>query len=147
MEFPSEFPLAKHTQTRTLQMGSLFPIQNAFHLGAYQVAINEAADLDSTGTSLSSSDAIEKDCYVYRSYIALGSYQVRLMLFVSLSLRRERLSNARDDAKERSLVSFLFSRSGCDGLTTTLDAYSRAGVFERIGRVGEEISLGFVSHS
>ena len=146
MAFPSEFPRAKHTQTRTLKMGSLFPIQNAFHLGAYQVAINEAADLDSTGTSLSSSDAIEKDCYVYRSYIALGSYQVRLMLFVSLSLRRERLSNARDDAKERSLVSFLFSRSGCDGLTTTLDAYSRA-VFERIGRVGEEISLGFVSHS
>ena len=126
-------------------MGSLFPIQNAFHLGAYQVAINEAADLDSTGTSLSSSDAIEKDCYVYRSYIALGSYQVRLMLFVSLSLR-ERLSNTRDDTKERSLVSFLFLRSGCDGLTTTLDAYSRA-VFERIGRVGEEISLGFVSHS
>ena len=145
MEFPSEFPLAKHTQTRTLQMGSLFPIQNAFHLGAYQVAINEAADLDSTGTNaLSSSDAIEKDCYVYRSYIALGSYQVRLMLFVSLSLR-ERLSNTRDDTKERSLVSFLFLRSGCDGLTTTLDAYSRA-VFERIGRVGEEISLGFVSH-
>ena len=146
MEFPSEFPLAKHTQTRTLQMGSLFPIQNAFHLGAYQVAINEAADLDSTETNaLSSSDAIEKDCYVYRSYIALGSYQVRLMLFVSLSLR-ERLSNTRDDTKERSLVSFLFLRSGCDGLTTTLDAYSRA-VFERIGRVGEEISLGFVSHS
>merc|ERR1719352_4423 len=78
MEFPSEFPRAKHTQTRTLRMGSLFPIQNAFHLGAYQVAINEAADLDSTGTSLSSSDAIEKDCYVYRSYIALGSYQLVL---------------------------------------------------------------------
>ena len=58
-------------------MGSLFPMQNAFHLGAYQVAINEAADVDST-TSLSSSDAIEKDCYVYRSYIALGSYQVRV---------------------------------------------------------------------
>jgi len=148
MEFPSEFPLAKHTRKRIihlLRMGSLFPIQNAFHLGAYQVAINEAADVDSTGTSsLSSSDAIEKDCYVYRSYIALGSYQVRLMLFVSLSLR-ERLSNTRDDTKERSLVSFLFLRSGCDGLTTTLDAYSRA-VFERIGRVGEEISLGFVSH-
>ena len=82
MEFPSEFPLAKHTHKRIiylLRMGSLFPIQNAFHLGAYQVAINEAADVDSTAgtTSLSSSDAIEKDCYVYRSYIALGSYQVR----------------------------------------------------------------------
>ena len=63
-------------------MGSLFPICNAYHLGAYQVAINEAADLDSTGTNaLSSSDAIEKDCYVYRSYIALGSYQVRKALF------------------------------------------------------------------
>ena len=83
-------------------MGSLFPIQNAFHLGAYQVAINEAADVDSTlGTSsLSSSDAIEKDCYVYRSYIALGSYQVRCLKMLSLcffvSLRDARLSNVRE---------------------------------------------------
>lgn len=89
MEFPPKILQifhAQNTHNTYLKMGSLFPICNAYHLGAYQVAINEAADLDSTGTAaLSSSDAIEKDCYVYRSYIALGSYQVRLKLcfFVS----------------------------------------------------------------
>ena len=137
MEFPSEFPLAKHTQTHnTSRMGSLFPIQNAFHLGAYQVAINEAADVDSTGTSsLSSSDAIEKDCYVYRSYIALGSYQVRLKMLslcFFVSLRDARLSNniremmMRKFAHVSSRVRVL-AKSGCDGLTTTtLDAHSFA---------------------
>jgi hypothetical protein len=55
-------------------MGSLFQVYNSFHLGAYQVAINEASDL----LDLSPSESVEKDCYVYRSYIALGSYQVRL---------------------------------------------------------------------
>ncbi len=117
-------------------MGSLFPIQNAFHLGAYQVAINEAADVDSTGTSsLSSSDAIEKDCYVYRSYIALGSYQVRLKMLslcFFVSLRDARLSNniremmMRKFAHVSSRVRVL-AKSGCDGLTTTtLDAHSFA---------------------
>jgi hypothetical protein len=139
MEFPSEFPLAKHTRKRIihlLRMGSLFPIQNAFHLGAYQVAINEAADVDSTGTSsLSSSDAIEKDCYVYRSYIALGSYQVRLKMLslcFFVSLRDARLSNniremmMRKFAHVSSRVRVL-AKSGCDGLTTTtLDAHSFA---------------------
>jgi len=53
-------------------MGSLFQVYNSFHLGAYQVAINEASDL----LDLSPSESVEKDCYVYRSYIALGSYQL-----------------------------------------------------------------------
>lgn len=63
-----------------------------------------------------------------------------------MSLRDERLSNnARDDAKVCVVSSRSCSREKrCDGLTTTLDAHSRA-VFERIGRVREEISLGFVS--
>lgn len=51
----------------------LFPVYNNFFIGAYQVAINEASDLQ----GLSDSEATERDCYMYRSYIALGSYQVR----------------------------------------------------------------------
>lgn len=47
-------------------------MHNAFYLGAYQNAINEGADL----VGLSEKDALERDCFVYRSYIALGSYQV-----------------------------------------------------------------------
>lgn len=127
-------------------MGSLFPICNAYHLGAYQVAINEAADLDSTETNaLSSSDAIEKDCYVYRSYIALGSYQVRLKLcFLSL---RSRLSTRDDEEK------FVSSRSSrCEAAVATVwddddfrSVFARA-VFERInGRLGKEISLSVLS--
>lgn len=51
----------------------LFPVRNLFYLGAYQGAINEAQDLD----SLSELDSVERDVFVYRSYIALGSAQVR----------------------------------------------------------------------
>ena len=67
---------------------SLFSVCNAFHLGAYQVAINEASELNDT--ELSATERVEKDCYAYRSYVALGSYQVHhriaLFLFFSLSL-------------------------------------------------------------
>ncbi|XP_030480398.1 coatomer subunit epsilon-1 [Cannabis sativa] len=49
----------------------LFNLRNHFYLGAYQAAINNS-DLP----NLSPEDAIERDCLVYRSYIALGSYQL-----------------------------------------------------------------------
>ena len=66
----------------------LFSVCNAFHLGAYQVAINEASELN---TELSAAEQVEKDCYAYRSYVALGSYQVyassnRAFFCFSLSL-------------------------------------------------------------
>ena len=59
---------------------SLFSVCNAFHLGAYQVAINEASELNDT--ELSATERVEKDCYAYRSYVALGSYQVRIVVVV-----------------------------------------------------------------
>eukprot|EP01025_Chloroclados_australasicus_P030699 TRINITY_DN3088_c0_g1_i3.p1 TRINITY_DN3088_c0_g1~~TRINITY_DN3088_c0_g1_i3.p1 ORF type:complete len:332 (-),score=32.03 TRINITY_DN3088_c0_g1_i3:235-1107(-) len=46
----------------------LFPVRNHFYLGAYQSAINEAADLD----SLQVAEQIEREYFVYRSYVALG---------------------------------------------------------------------------
>ncbi|KAF5730120.1 coatomer subunit epsilon-1 [Tripterygium wilfordii] len=46
----------------------LFYLRNNFYLGAYQAAINNS--------DLSPEDAVERDCLVYRSYIALGSYQL-----------------------------------------------------------------------
>ncbi|KAJ4702826.1 Coatomer epsilon subunit [Melia azedarach] len=49
----------------------LFNLRNNFYLGAYQAAINNS-DLP----HLSPEDAVERDCLVYRSYIALGSYQL-----------------------------------------------------------------------
>ena len=51
----------------------MFPVVNSFYLGAYQTCINEGADL----LGLSEKESLERDCFVYRSYIALGSYQVR----------------------------------------------------------------------
>ena len=51
----------------------LFNLRNQFYLGAYQTAIN-----NSEIPHLSPEDAVERDCLVFRSYIALGSYQVSL---------------------------------------------------------------------
>ncbi|CAN1169419.1 Coatomer subunit epsilon-1 [Linum perenne] len=49
----------------------LFNLRNNFYLGAFQAAIN-----NSDIPNLSPEDAIERDCLVHRSYIALGSYQL-----------------------------------------------------------------------
>jgi hypothetical protein len=49
----------------------LFNLWNLFYLGAYQAAINiDVPDLNADA-------ADERDAIVFRSYIALGSYQVR----------------------------------------------------------------------
>jgi coatomer subunit epsilon len=52
---------------------ALFQVRNLFYLGAFQSAIHEAQDL----APLSETDRVERDVVVYRSYIALGSAQVR----------------------------------------------------------------------
>ncbi|KAG9439015.1 hypothetical protein H6P81_019180 [Aristolochia fimbriata] len=49
----------------------LFNLRNNFYLGAYQAAIN-----NSDVANLSEEESIERDSLVYRSYIALGSYQL-----------------------------------------------------------------------
>ncbi|KAG0627207.1 hypothetical protein M758_2G182100 [Ceratodon purpureus] len=50
----------------------LFPVRNNFYLGAFQRAVNE-----SHGThKLSDAELVDKDCMVYRAYIALGQYQL-----------------------------------------------------------------------
>eukprot|EP00252_Welwitschia_mirabilis_P012566 TRINITY_DN276_c0_g2_i1.p1 TRINITY_DN276_c0_g2~~TRINITY_DN276_c0_g2_i1.p1 ORF type:complete len:253 (-),score=44.80 TRINITY_DN276_c0_g2_i1:229-987(-) len=50
---------------------ALFMLRNNFYLGAYQAAINE-----SNVRGLSEEESIERDCIVYRSYIALCSFQL-----------------------------------------------------------------------
>lgn len=50
----------------------LFVVRNAFYLGSYNNAINEASDLE----GLTDAEQTERDALVYRSYIALGSYDV-----------------------------------------------------------------------
>ena len=97
-------------------MSSLFSVCNAFHLGAYQVAINEASEL----TELSATEQVEKDCYAYRSYVALGSYQVhhRIALFFLLSLSLFFFSLFVCVARRRGETRGDRS-SGVDGETTT----------------------------
>lgn len=50
----------------------LFAVRNNFFIGAYNNAINEASDIE----GLSEAEQTERDVYVYRSYIALGSHDV-----------------------------------------------------------------------
>ncbi|KAF8408576.1 hypothetical protein HHK36_004639 [Tetracentron sinense] len=49
----------------------LFGLRNNYYLGAYQAAIN-----NSDVPNLSQEDSVQRDCLVYASYIALGSYQL-----------------------------------------------------------------------
>lgn len=51
----------------------LFSVRNAFYLGAYQSVISEAAQL----TGLTEAEKLERDVFVYRAYMELGSYEVR----------------------------------------------------------------------
>lgn len=53
----------------------LFAVRNNYFLGAYQHAISEASDLE----NLDDAAKLERDVFVYRSYIELGSYEVRLL--------------------------------------------------------------------
>lgn len=50
----------------------LFAVRNNFYLGAFQHAISEASDLE----SLDDQEKLERDIFVYRSYIELGSYEL-----------------------------------------------------------------------
>ncbi|KAL2653522.1 hypothetical protein R1flu_021650 [Riccia fluitans] len=49
----------------------LFALKNNFYMGAYQAAINE-----SNVHGLSEAATVERDCIMYRAYIALGQYQL-----------------------------------------------------------------------
>lgn len=52
----------------------LFAVRNNFYLGAYQHAISEASDLE----GLAEQEKVERDLFVYRSYIELGSHEVNI---------------------------------------------------------------------
>jgi coatomer protein complex subunit epsilon len=56
------------------EVDELFSLRNHFCLGNYQLAINEAGTLNRLNDTLK----VEKDVYVYRSYIAMGQYDIVL---------------------------------------------------------------------
>lgn len=51
----------------------LWTTRNAFYVGAYQAAVADAADLE----GLDEAASLERDCFVFRCYIELGSHEVR----------------------------------------------------------------------
>ncbi|CAG9791067.1 unnamed protein product [Diatraea saccharalis] len=52
----------------------LFDVKNAFYIGNYQQAINEALSFNASTPLL----ALQKDAYLYRSYIAQGNHRLVL---------------------------------------------------------------------
>lgn len=54
----------------------LFAVKNCFYIGAYEAAIEEASDME----GLTPEEAGDKDAFVFRSHIGLGSYDVRARL-------------------------------------------------------------------
>ena len=69
----------------------LFAVRNNFYLGAYQHAISEASDLE----GLTEQEKVERDLFVYRSYIELGSHEVNLARHFRLSPPPPALPRAR----------------------------------------------------
>ena len=51
----------------------LWTTRNSFYVGAYQAAIADAADLE----GLDDVTALERDAFVFRCYVELGSHEVR----------------------------------------------------------------------
>jgi hypothetical protein len=68
----------------------LFAVRNNFYIGAYNNAINEASDME----GLSEAEQTERDVYVYRSYIALGSHDVSCATPTSLAWSKLRQASA-----------------------------------------------------
>ncbi|XP_072938191.1 coatomer subunit epsilon [Epargyreus clarus] len=59
---------------RQQDVDELFDVKNAFYIGNYQQAINEAQNV----TPSSPQVAFQRDTYLYRSYIAQGNYRIVL---------------------------------------------------------------------
>ena len=55
------------------ESNELFDLKNYFFIGNYQTAINEAMNINSK--SLSEYNKLQRDLYMYRSYIAKGNYK------------------------------------------------------------------------
>jgi len=89
----------------------LFMLRNYYLIGAYNAAINEASDIE----GLPAPVQVEKDAYVYRSYIELGSHDVRRRVWgsrgprdcggrqeaLALCRRRRRRRRERNGARAR----------------------------------------------
>ena len=53
----------------------LFGLRNSFYIGAYHAAITSSQSVPAH--ALSPDELVERDALLYRSYIAIGSHQVR----------------------------------------------------------------------
>ena len=51
----------------------LWTTRNSFYVGAFQAAVADAADLE----GLDDATALERDAFVFRCYVELGSHEVR----------------------------------------------------------------------
>ena len=140
MEFPSEFPLAKHTRKRIIHLTNGFPLPNSKRLSLGRVP---SRDKRSRGRRFHrrnhlfillgrDREGLLRLSIVHRLGVLPGTFLKMRSLCFFVSLRDARLSNniremmMRKFAHVSSRVRVL-AKSGCDGLnTTTLDAHSFA---------------------
>lgn len=117
----------------------LFAVSNAFFLGAFQTAINEGQRLSDADLGGSGSPAtIERDFYVYRSYLELGQGQIVLdeveseaspqaliavRLFASLMLGQT--------SSEEALATLESWTNASDGINTNANFLSMTGIIYR----------------
>eukprot|EP00884_Botryococcus_braunii_P011077 jgi/Botrbrau1/19971/Bobra.0059s0086.1 len=102
----------------------LFTVRNNFYLGAFQTAIADASELE----GLSDSEKIERDCFVYRSYIELGSYELVInevtkmspQALTAVKLLAQYRGNKLDKEAVLETVGEWVADPACSGNATTL---------------------------
>ncbi|KAJ0174967.1 hypothetical protein K1T71_009108 [Dendrolimus kikuchii] len=97
----------------------LFDVKNAFYVGNYQQAINEAQNVNPSNPIV----VLNRDAYLYRSYIAQGNYRIVLQ---ELKTRDPLLQPL------KTLVDYLSPGANKPAIVTDLDA--------RVAKQGPECS-------
>lgn len=95
----------------------LFELKNLFLLGNYQAAINAGNSIPKD--KLNANDQIEKNCYIFRSYIAQGNYKLVL----------QEIKDSSPPALQgvRLLASYLNSKDNAELVLTTLKQWIADG--------------------
>jgi len=96
----------------------LFELKNYFILGNYQAAINEGSSLNA---ALEESDRVERDVYIYRSYIGQGKYRL-----VTDEIKDPRAHNSLQAVK--LLATYLANEDNRDLALATLKEWMSDGV-------------------
>ncbi|XP_073977780.1 coatomer subunit epsilon [Rhodnius prolixus] len=117
----------------TGEIDILFDIKNSFYIGNYQQAINEAQRIKPPSPELQ----LERDCFLYRSYIAQRKYRVVL---------DEISGSSSSDLKQlKVLADYFNTKNKRDAIINSLDEQLNSGNFDN-NHIGAIVAATIYCH-